>query len=213
MSEAIDPDALIVRVTMNPRLWRTAFDQSTLYLVWCAAAMFVVAGLALSQPDSVRILAACALIVVWCGWTGWRTFRSAHRLHRILSAGVPALRLDGLGLHVRDVPRHLDGAALAWSDCAAVVISAPPKGREWTVRPSRYVQFLPVSDDRVITPGRLIGSGDARVELLGLSAAAASVTWLELPGVRPDADDVVAWLRLHRPSTRVVGAGHSVTEE
>lgn len=213
MSETIDADAMIVRVTMNPRLWRTAFDQSTLYLVWCVAATFAFAGLAFSQPDSARVLAACALIVAWCGWTGWRTFRSARRLHRVLSAGVPALRLDALGLHVRDVPRHLDGAALAWSDCAAVVISVSPKGREWAVRPHRYVQFLPVSDDRVIAPGRRISSRDARVELLGLSAAAASVTWLELPGVRPDADDVVAWLRLHRPSTKVVGAGYSVTEE
>ena len=41
---------------------------------------------------------------------------------------------------------------------AAVVVSAPPKGREWAVQPTRYVQFLPVSDDRVSAPGRPVRS-------------------------------------------------------
>lgn len=213
MSKAAETGAFVVRLTMNARLRRAAFGLSTVYLVWCLAAIFGAVLLATSQSHSVRILGACALIVAWCGWTGWTTIRDVRRRHRVLSLGVPTLELDGLGLRVRDVPMHLDGAALAWADCAAVVLSASPRGRDWPVQPQRYIQFVPVSEDRVSSSGRPPRADDGRVVLLGLSKVAASLTWLELPGVRPDADDVVAWLRVHRPTMRLIGARHSVTDE
>ena len=205
-----DDGTLVVRVTMNPRLRRVAFTSPLIHLLW-SALVIVPALLLLVTGPAREVAVICVIAIVWCVWASWRILPHVRSMHRALSMGVPTLQLDELGVRVRDVPMHLDGATLAWADCAAVVVSKAPKGPEWPVQPVRYVQFVAVSEDRVgATRTR---RADVRVKLLGLSATEASLTWLELPGVLPDADDVLAWVSAHQPTKRVVGAGHSVTDE
>ena len=206
------PGTLAVRVTMNPRLWRAAFGTTALLLAWSVLVIGWAVVLVVSAPDSVPMLAVAALLVGWSGWGLWRTVPHARRRHRVLSMGVPTLQLDDLGVRVRDVPLQLDPAALGWADCAAVVVSAAPKRTEWPVQPVRYVQFVPMSPDRIQTSaGRR--TGDVRAAVLGVSDTQALVTWLELPGSEPGAQAVVEWLRTHQPGLKVVGAGHSVSDE
>lgn len=203
---------LVVRVTMNPRLRRVAFASTALHLLWCAAVVVPAFLVLLTRPEPALALMS-VIAITWCGWVVWRIVPPARKRYRVLSAGIATLQLDDLGVRVRDVPLDIDGTALAWADCAAVVVSRVPKGPEWPVQPVRYVQFVPVSDDRASFVARRRRATDVRMRLLGLTETAASLTWLELPGSRPDADDVLAWIAARRPRTRIVGAGHSVTDE
>ncbi len=211
MSDPMSDDGtLVVRVTMNPRLRRAAFAATVVHLAWCAVVIVPSALLLVTGPEPALALIS-VIVIAWGSWVIWSIVPPARKKYRVLSMGVPTLQLDDLGVRVRDVPMHLDGASLAWTDCAAVVVSKAPKGPEWPVQPARYVQFVPVSEDRVETHGA--GRGDVRMKLLGVTETAAALTWLELPGVRPDADEVVAWIKARRPQTKLVGAGHSVTDE
>jgi hypothetical protein len=206
------PGTLVVRVTMNRRLRRAALTDDVVLLAWCAVVIVPAALLLLSRPGP-GLLATAVILIAWCCWVISSTVPEARKKVRVLSMGFPTLQLDDLGVRVRDVPMDIDGASLAWTDCAAVVVSATPRGPEWPVQPARYVQFVPVSEDRV---GTQRGSGkrrDVRTAMLGLSRAAARLAWLELPGSDPDTDDVIAWLRTHRPDLRLVGAAHSVNDE
>jgi hypothetical protein len=201
---------LVVRVTMNPRLRRVAFASTAVYVLWCAVVIVPALLLLFARPEPA-VAFISVILIAWCSWVIWSIVPSARKKYRVLSMGIATLQLDDLGVQVRDVPMQLDAAALAWTDCAAVVVSKAPKGPEWPVQPGRYVQFVALSEDRV--ESKSIGRGDVRTKLLGLTPTAASLTWLELPGLRPDADDVIAWITAHQPSKRVVGAGHSVTDE
>ncbi|MEO5662159.1 MAG: hypothetical protein ABIR39_02655 [Nocardioides sp.] len=201
---------LVVRVTMNPKLRRVAFASTALQLLWCAVVIVPAFLLLFTRPDPALVVISLILIV-WCAWVIRSIVPSARKKYRALSMGMVTLRLDDLGVQVRDVPMQVDPAGLTWTDCAAVVVSKAPKGPEWPVQPDRYVQFVPVSEDRVELKG--IRRNDVRTKLLGLSPTASSLTWLELPGSQPDADDVVAWITSRQPTKRVVGAGHSVTDE
>lgn len=201
---------LVVRVTMNPRLRRVAFASTAIQLLWCAVVIVPAVLVLFTRPEPAFAVIS-VIVIVWCGWVIWSIVPSARKKYRALSMGMVTLQLDDLGVRVRDVPMHLDGAALAWTDCAAAVVSKAPKGPEWPVQPVRYVQFVPLSEDRVET--KALKRGDARTKLLGLSEIAAALTWLELPGSDPTADDVIAWITAHQPTKRIVGAGHSVTDE
>lgn len=202
---------LVVRVTMNPKLRRVAFAGTLLHLLWCAALIVFAFMLVGSGSGELALFAIAAILVALSCWNLWRTIPVIRRKYRSLSMGMVTLRLDDLGVQVRDVPMQVDPAGLTWTDCAAVVVSRAPKGPEWPVQPDRYVQFVPVSEDRVELKG--IRRNDVRTKLLGLSPTASSLTWLELPGSQPDADDVVAWITSRQPTKRVVGDGHSVTDE
>ncbi|HXH78165.1 hypothetical protein [Nocardioides sp.] len=206
------PATLVVRVTMNNRLRRAAFGSIALHLVWCVALIVWAVLLVLSDPGSPALLVIGAILVGWSGWGLWRLVPHARTRHQMLSLGLPTLQLDEVGVRVRDVTMNLDGASLPWADCAAVVVSAAPRRTEWPVQPVRYVQFLPVAEDRVETH-REVWRSDVRAEILEVPAAEGLLTWLELPGSSPDAHDVAAWLRAHQPQLRLVGAGHSVSDE
>lgn len=132
------PATLVVRVTLNPRLRRAGFGTIVLHLVWCVALIVWAVLLVLSDPGSTALLAIAAILVGWSGWGLRRIVPHARTRHRKLSMGLPTLQLDELGVRVRDVMMHLDGASLAWADCAAVVVSAAPKRTEWPVQPVRY---------------------------------------------------------------------------
>lgn len=203
---------LVVRVTMNPRLRRVAFASTALHLLWCAVVIVPACLVLLTRPEPAFALIS-VIVIVWCSWVIWSIVPSARKKYRVLSMGMVTLQLDDLGVRVRDVPLDIDGTGLAWTDCAAVVVSKAPKGPEWPVQPDRYVQFVPLSDDRAAIAPRRHPTRDVRVKLLGLSEIAAALTWLELPGSDPTADDVIAWITAHQPDKRIVGAGHSVTDE
>jgi hypothetical protein len=203
---------LVVRVTMNPRLRRVAFASTAIHLLWCAVVIVPAVLVLFTRPEPTFAVIS-VIVIAWCGWVIWSIVPSARKKYRALSIGVVTLQLDDLGVRVRDVPLDIDGTGLAWADCAAVVVSKAPKGPEWPVQPVRYVQFVPVSEDRAAIALRRHRTRDVRVKLLGLTEIAAALTWLELPGSDPTADDVIAWITAHQPDKRIVGAGHSVTEE
>lgn len=209
MSE--EDGTLVVRVTMNPRLRRVAFASTALQLLWCAVVIVPAFLLLFTGPEPAFAIIS-VIAIAWCGWVIRSIVPSARKKYRALSMGMVTLRLDDLGVQVRDVPMQVDPAGLTWTDCAAVVVSKAPRGPEWPVQPARYVQFVPVSEDRAMPPRRH-RARDVRVRLLGLTDTAATLTWLELPGSDPTADDVIAWIAARQPRKRIVGAGHSVTDE
>jgi hypothetical protein len=190
-----------------PRLVR-ALARELVWLAWALAAS-ISSILGLLLLDGVPVRVGLVLGLAWCVFQGRNATRVLSRKYRILTSGIPTLKLGDLEVRVRNLFGHLDGAALAWTDCAAVVVSKAPKDPSSWVDASRYVRFVPVAPDRVEGQPR---RSDSRAGLLDLSPQESLTVWLELVGQRPGADEVVAWLRAHRPALRIVGAGHSSEE-
>jgi hypothetical protein len=199
---------LEIRARLDRRQWWRVFHREILALLW-AAGSAVGAVVVLVVIDALAARIAMILGIAWCGYVGWTWGRGLRRKKRVLDSGIPTLRLSDLGIQVRNLFGNLDGAALAWVDCAAVVVSRAPGGTH-PVPVHRYVQFLPVAEDRVEGQPR---SGDSRIALLGLTASQARTVWLDLLGQVDTADHVVAWLRTHRPGLRLVGAGDAPADQ
>lgn len=205
------PGTLVVRVTPNPALVRAAFAREAAYALWALASIGGSAAFVLSRPGHAAVLAIAAIVVLWSTYVLVRTVQPARVKWRVLSMGVPTLVLDDLGITVRDVPLNPEPAQLSWTDCAAVVVSPARRDHALPIQPRRYVQFVPVSDDRVA--GRVPTRDPRRDVVPGVSERGALLVWLELPGLRPDADEVAAWIRRRQPGLRQVGVAQSVNEE
>jgi hypothetical protein len=191
--------------------WRRlgrALARELVWLAWAlAASISSIVGLVVLDGVPVRI--GLVLGLAWCVFQGRNAIRVLLRKHRILTSGIPTLKLGDLDVRIRHLFGNLDGAALAWADCAAVVVSKAPKDPSAWVDASRYVRFVPLAPDRVEGQPR---QSDSRAGLLDLTPHEALTVWLELVGQSPGADEVVAWLRTHRPTLRIVGAGQSSDE-
>lgn len=187
---------------LRPAMWR-CFVSDALYGGWVLLAGGFSAVLALRNRDQPSVVAVGLLVLAWCLYSGWRQARATRSKVRVLSSGIVTLRLDDLGARVRTPYGNLDGAFLAWADCAAVVVSRAPRGVGGPVPVARYIQLVPLRPDAVEGEPR---STDQRAAMLDLSPTDARTAWLELPGSRPTALDVAAWLRTRRPGLRLVGA-------
>jgi hypothetical protein len=190
----------VAELLIRPRPSVRLLARELVLLGWCAVSM-VGAVVVLVVYDAPAARLAMVLGVLWSGYAALTWGRALRRKLRILRVGAPSLHLDELGVRVRYPFSLHDASGLAWTDCAAVVLSDVPV-RAAGIR--RYVQFVAVADDRI--EGRP-HPRDPRPDQLGLTPAAARLAWLELAGQQPDADDVVAWLRTHRPGLRLVGTG------
>ena len=133
--------------------------------------------------------------------------RPARRLLsglRPLSSHPVVLRLDRAGVAVRNsLTAGDDGwARLAWSDCAAVVVSPvrPLEGQ----RDATYVQFV-AHDERAIEGSEDWDAVGGRALLCGLSRSAARLVWMELPGGRSAIPAILDRARAEVPGLRVVG--------
>lgn len=168
-------------------------------------------------------VATGAIVVGWVAWAGWRArpevlplavINTAWCLYvagsaltrwrgrrRTLASGFPTLHLDDLGARVRHPFGNLDGAFLAWSDCAAAVVSRTPTAGRTQESYRAYVEFVPVAPDRVEGEPR---SSDQRRLLLDRPPHEVRLVWMELTGVGRTATEVAAWLRSHRPTLTVV---------
>jgi hypothetical protein len=193
---------LEIRFEPTRRQLLRAHRQELLWLGWAVAAV-TSAVVIFVVFDHLGARVAMALGIAWCVFQGRQALRRILLKHRILTSGIPTLRLSDLGVQVRNLFGHLDGAALAWVDCAAVVVSRVPKDPTAWVPATRYVRFVPVAPDRVEGTAR---KPDSRPGLLDLTPQESLTVWLELAGQRPGADEVVAWLRVHRAGLRLVGA-------
>ena len=180
-----------------------ALRQELLWLGWALASV-VAAVVVIVVFDNTPARLGMVLGIAWCVYQGRNAVRVLRTKHQILTSGIPTLRLSDLGVQVRNLFGHLDGAALAWSDCAAVVVSRVPSDPTSWVPATRYVRFVPLAPDRVAGTPR---KSDSRPALLDLTPQESLTAWLELTDQRPGADEVVAWLRLHRPALRLVGVG------
>jgi hypothetical protein len=190
----------VSQLTIRPRPSARLLSQELTMLAWATVSTVgsIVVLVVYGHTGARVAMALILLYSVWAAWTWGRTLR--RKLH-VLRTGAPSLQLDELGVRVRYPLTLADPSYLSWVDCAAAVLSKVPS-RAPGFR--RYVQFIPVADDRVEGP-RV--RRDPRPVQLDLGPAAARMAWLELDGQEPDADDVVAWLRTHRPGLRLVGAG------
>ena len=188
---------LRITARLNRRSAWHLLRQEITALVW-AAATLIGSAVCFLAVDRAAGRVAMVLSTIWCVYVARSWGRSALRKVRVAHSGVPTLVLDDLGIRVRNVLGHLDGAWLAWVDCAAVVVSRAPAG---PLPVARYVQFVPVHSDRVEgEPQR----SDVRPAQLLLSPTESLLAWMELRGQEPGADEVSAWIRRHRPGVRLV---------
>lgn len=204
MSDDVPP-VLELALELRPAMIRLS-ARDLLFVLWCAAAVAFSVVVAVQFADRLDVVGVCALVLGWSLWQGWKWMGLLRRKIRVLGRGVVTLRLDDLGVRVRSLFGNVDGAALAWTDCAAVVVSRAPASFDAPARVTRYVQFVPVDEDRI--EGRTT-AGDLRPALLGIAPRQALMVWLELAGQQPGADEVVAWVRARRPGLRLVDSANA----
>ena len=142
-----------------------------------------------------------ALGTAWCLYVAGSAVTSLRRGRRMFASRFPTLRLDEMGVGVRHPFGNVDGAFLAWADCAAVVVSPMPTVGRCRQSYRAYVEFVPVAPDRVEGDPR---PRDQRCLLLERPADEVRTVWLELAGVGRTAAEVSAWLREQRPSLTVI---------
>jgi len=210
-SRPVPPPVLELALDLSGWPLVRALTAELLMVIWALATLVAGVVLVVVGLDSTVSLVAGGVLMLGYGlWAGRGWVRRLRAKYRVLTSGFPTLRLTDLGIQVRNVFGHLDGAALAWTDCAAVVVSRAPAGSTAPAPVTRYVHFVPVDEARV--SGRPLAA-DLRPRLLGLTETQSLTVWLEIAGQRPGADDVVAWVRDRRPGLRLVGAPQSASDE
>ncbi|RYB91754.1 hypothetical protein EUA93_16555 [Nocardioides oleivorans] len=179
--------------------WRQ-FVKEVVFLAMIAVSVVGIWVFCLVQSDGQVLLVALVYSAasVWAG-RSWLTSMRTRRT--VLSSGIPTLQLDDLGARVRHPYGNLDGAFLAWTDCAAVVVSRLPTAGRTPDTHRAYVELVPVSPDRVQGASR---EKDQRTTLLDRSATEVRTVWIEYAGVGRTAREVADWLRAHRPGLTVV---------
>ena len=168
-----------------------AWSVGTIVLAWAAWWTWGRAG---------ELLLVAVLLTGWCVFVAASWLRSARRRLAVMRSGIPTLVMDDLGVRVRHPFGNLDGAHLAWAECAAVVVSRPPTAGRVPDAYRAYVEFVPIAPDRVDGVARR----DQRTTVLERSPEQVRTIWLELTGVGRGAGEVADWLRAHRPTLRLV---------
>jgi hypothetical protein len=153
------------------------------------------------RPAQREVVLLALISTAWCLYVAQGAARRWHSRRRLLASGFPTLHLDDLGARVRHPFGNRDGAFLAWADCAAVVVSRPPTAGRTQESYRAYVEFVPVSPDRIEGVPR---ASDQRRVLLERPAEEVRLVWMELSGVGRTAVEVAAWLRSRRPTLTVV---------
>ncbi len=198
-----EPGAFSSVLVLGRGSWRQFVTAALTLAVAVGALGAVVVGWLLwpQREAGPEVLLLAVIYTAWCLYVASSTVRRWRGRRRILASGVPTLRLDHLGVRVRHPFGNLDGAYLAWTDCAAAVVSRPPTAGRTQEAYRAYVEFLPVAPDRIEGHPR---PGDQRRVLLERSAEEVRMVWMELTGVGRSATEVAQWLRTHRPSLTVV---------
>lgn len=212
-SSAEEAGVLTSRLVLGPGSWRQLTAQ-LVGIVWSVgAAIGVWLGWWVLRDEGAALLVAL-IVTAWCAYCLWSYVGSLRRSLAMLRSRFPTLVLDDLGVRVRHPLGDLHGAYLAWVDCVAVVASRPPTKGYGSLSYAAYVEFVPVSPDRVESGEPRT---DDRTQVLARSAAEVRTVWMEITGVGLRAEDVVAWIRTRRPDQRVLGslakAAHSASTE
>ena len=191
------------------RGWWRQFPQEAVVLTWSIGTIVLSWWGWWRWDRAVELLLVAVLLTAWCVYAGQSWLRRGmQRLGRFRS-GIPTLVLDDLGVRVRHPFGNLDGAYLPWAECAAVVVSRPPSAGRVPDSYRAYVEFLPVSPDRVEGPPR---SADQRALVLDRTPPEVRMVWLELTGVGRTAAEAAGWIRARRPGLTLVDSlGHSAS--
>ena len=190
----------MAELTIRPRVSARLLSREIVMLGWAAVSL-VGAIVIIVVYDDTLARVGLAAVVVYTAWALWSWGRALRRKVRVLRTGAPSLHLDDLGVRVRYPLTLADPSYLAWTDCAAAVLSQVPV-RSPGFR--RSVQFVAIHDDRIEGPEL---RNDPRSSVLSIEPEAARMVWLEIDGQLPGGDDVMGWLRDHRPGLRLVGTG------
>jgi hypothetical protein len=183
------------------RGWWRHFVPELLATVLAPAGMVAAWAVWLRQERSAQLVALALVATGWSAYVTWAWARRGLVRHRRLSTGESTLHLNADGAWVRHPFGPSFGARIGWDDCAAVVVSPVPTRGRTSESYRAYVEFVPVSPDRV--EGRA-HPRDQRAELLDRPAEQVLTVWMELASVGTTASDVAAWLRRRRPDLRII---------
>jgi hypothetical protein len=206
-----DPGTFTSELALHRGWWRQ-FAQEAVVVAWSAGTIVASWTVWWRWDRAVELLVIAVLLTAWCLYAGASWVRRGLRRLRLFRSGIPTLVLDDLGARVRHPFGNLDGAYLAWAECAAVVVSRPPSAGRVPDSYRAYVELVPVAPDRVEgAPSR----ADQRVTILDRSPADVRMVWLELTGVGRTATEATEWIRARRPGLTVVDSlvGQSASTE
>jgi hypothetical protein len=206
-----DPGTFTSELALRRGWWRQ-FAREAVVGAWSAGTL-VASWTAWWRWDrAVELLVIAVLLSGWCLYAGASWGRRGLRRLRLFRSGIATLVLDDLGARVRHPFGNLDGAYLAWAECAAVVVSRPPSAGRVPDSYRAYVELLPLAPDRVEgAPSRT----DQRTGILDRSPEEVRMVWLELTGVGRTATEAADWIRARRPGLTVVDSldGQSASTE
>lgn len=195
-----DPGTFSSELVLRAGWWRQ-FVQEAVAVAWSAGTVVASWIVWARWERAVELLVIALLLNAWCLYAGASWVRRGLRRLRLFRSGIPTLVLDDLGARVRHPFGNLDGAYLAWTECAAVVVSRPPTAGRVPDSFRAYVELVPLAPDRVEgTPSR----ADQRTGILDRSPADVRMVWLELTGVGRTAAEAAEWIRARRPGLTVV---------
>lgn len=195
-----DPGTFTSELVLRRGWWRQLVQEAVV-VAWSAGA--IVAGWAIwwQWDRPMELLVVAVLLSAYCLYAAASWARRGLRRLRVLRSGIATLVLDDLGARVRHPFGNLDGAYLAWAECAAVVVSRPPSAGRVPESYRAYVELVPLAPDRVEgAPSR----ADQRVTVLDRTPEEVRMVWLELTGVGRTAADAADWIRARRPGLTVV---------
>ena len=182
------------------RGWWRQFVEEAVIALWCLGSIVLPWWAWVGLDRSPELLTIALLLTGWSLYAGRSWARRARSRLRLFRSGIPTLVLDELGVRVRHPFGNLDGAWLAWADCAAVVVSRVPSAGRVPDSYRAYVEFVPTAPDQIEGEPRR----DQRTRVLDREPAAVRMVWLELTGVGRTAEEAIGWIRTQRPATRVV---------
>jgi hypothetical protein len=195
-----DPGTFTSELTLRRGWWRQ-FPQEAVAVAWSLGTAGASWTVWWRWDRAVELLVIAALLSGWCLYAGASWVRRGLRRLRLFRSGIPTLVLDDLGARVRHPFGNLDGAYLAWAECAAVVVSRPPSAGRVPDSFRAYVELVPLAPDRVEgAPSRT----DQRTAILDRSPEEVRMVWLELTGVGRTAAEAAEWIRARRPGLTVV---------
>lgn len=206
-----DPGTFTSELALRRGWWRQ-FAQEAVVVAWSAGAVVASWTVWWRWDRAEELLVIAVLLSAWCLYAGASWVRRGLRRLRLFRSGIPTLVLDDLGARVRHPFGNLDGAYLAWAECAAVVVSRPPSAGRVPDSYRAYVELVPIAPDRVEgAPAR----ADQRVTILDRSPVDVRMVWLELTGVGRTATEATEWIRARRPGLTVVDSlgGQSASTE
>ena len=195
-----DPGSFTSELVLRRGWWRQLVQEAVV-VAWSVGTVVASWTVWSRWERAVELLVIALLLSGWCLYAGASWVRRGLRRLRLFRSGIPTLVLDDLGARVRHPFGNLDGAYLAWTECAAVVVSRPPSAGRVPDSFRAYVEFVPLAPDRV--EGKA-SRADQRTGILDRSPEEVRMVWLELTGVGRTAAEASEWIRARRPGLTIV---------